>query len=51
MNQPPVETKVPEAEGGLAALLPMVWSLLGESGFPFLYRDVRELFMWLLGCE
>lgn len=49
MNQPPVETNVPALAVPAAG-----WSLLGEqvseSGAPLRYRDVRELFMWLLGC-
>jgi len=58
MNQPPVETSVPEPGGWLAVLeegeLAAGGSLRGElplgSGSPFRYRDVRELFMWLVGC-
>lgn len=57
MNQPPVETSVPALWVGLAVLAGLLaagWSLLGEpvleSGCPFRYRDVRELFMWLVGC-
>lgn len=52
MNQPPVETCVLALGGGVVAVggsLP--GEMVPQSGFPFRYKDVRELFMWLVGCE
>lgn len=57
MNQPPADTLVPTLWGvewaSGAGLSDADLSLLGDaplSGFPFLYRDIRELFMRLMGC-
>lgn len=48
MNQPPEDTVADDLGPGSAAA-----SLAGvlQSGCPFRYRDVRELFMWLGGCR
>lgn len=52
MNQPPVDTIVSVLALGLGALAADC-TLLGEevvvSGLPCRYRDIKELFMWLVG--
>lgn len=47
INQPPLETRVAEVEGGGGVAVPR--GLL-VAAFPFRYRDDRELFMWFVGC-